>query len=168
MTLHFLRVGDDGAVSKAYENDGLRLPVDVTGSTEGEIVCRQWSARRAFARTNRTTEFYQYTDTPQGTFFESTQTGTSAADEFSITIGVPFADAKWFRGRETTSGASVDAAPTPAAAGARRPSSPSTGRARRGRAPRCTRTSSRRCRPARSRASTTASCTSSSRRTPPS
>jgi hypothetical protein len=52
-------------------------------------------------RTNRTTEFYQYTDTPSGTFFESTQIGTSQSDEFSITIGVPFDDAKWFRGRET-------------------------------------------------------------------
>jgi len=99
---HFLRVGGDGAVYKAYENDGLRLPVDVTGSTEGQIVCRQWSARRAFARMNRTTEYYQYTDTPEGTFFESTQTGTTSAEEFSITIGVPFADSKWFRGRDTT------------------------------------------------------------------
>lgn len=55
----------------------------------------------AFTRTNRTTEFYQYTDTPEGTFFDSTQTGTSARDEFSITVGVPFNDSKWFRGRET-------------------------------------------------------------------
>jgi transcriptional regulator with XRE-family HTH domain/predicted transcriptional regulator len=100
--VHFLRVSDDGAVSKAYENDDLRLPVDVTGSTEGQIVCRHWSARKAFTRTNRTTEFYQYTDTPEGTFFESTQTGTSASDEFSITVGVPFNDSKWFRGRETS------------------------------------------------------------------
>jgi len=101
LEVHFLRVGDDGAVSKAYENDGLRLPVDVTGSTEGQFVCRHWSARTAFTRTNRTTEFYQYTDTPEGTFFDSTQTGTTAAEEFSITIGVPFAHSKWFRGRET-------------------------------------------------------------------
>lgn len=101
MRVHFLRVGDDGAVYKAYENDDLPLPVDVTGSTEGELVCRFWSARRAFARTNRTTEFYQYTDTPAGTFFESTQIGTTTDDEFSITIGVPFEHSKWFRGRET-------------------------------------------------------------------
>ncbi len=100
--LHFLRVGDDGAVYKAYENDGLRLPTDVTGATEGQIVCRHWSARQAFARTNRTTEYYQYTDTPEGTFWESTQIGTGAADEFSITVGVAFDDAKWFRGRDTT------------------------------------------------------------------
>jgi predicted transcriptional regulator len=102
LTVHFLRVADDGAVAKAYENDGLRLPVDVTGSTEGQLVCHYWAARQAFDRTNRTTEFYQYTDTPEGTFWESSQTGTSAADEFSITIGVPFSHAKWFRGRETT------------------------------------------------------------------
>jgi len=101
MTVHFLRVGDDGAVYKAYENDGLRLPVDITGSTEGQFVCRYWSSRVAFTRTNRTTEFYQYTDTPEGTFFDATQTGTTSAGEFSITIGVPFAHSKWFRGRET-------------------------------------------------------------------
>ena len=102
ITLHFLRVDGDGAVAKAYENDGLRLPVDATGSTEGQFVCRKWSARTAFGRQNRTTEHYQYTDTPEGTFFGSTQTGTTGSDEFSITIGVPFAHAKWFRGRETT------------------------------------------------------------------
>lgn len=100
--LHFLRVGDDGVIYKAYENDGLALPVDVMGSPEGQIVCRHWSAREAFARTNRTTEYHQYTDTPEGTFWESTQIGTSLADEFSITVGVTFEDAKWFRGRDTT------------------------------------------------------------------
>jgi hypothetical protein len=89
-------------VHKGYENDGLRLPVDVTGSMEGQFVCRFWSARVAFTRVNRTTEYYQYTDTPEGTFFEATQTGTSSNEEFSITIGVPFSHSKWFRGRETT------------------------------------------------------------------
>jgi XRE family transcriptional regulator, fatty acid utilization regulator len=102
MTVHFLRAGDDGAVYKAYENDGLRLPVDVTGSTEGQLLCRHWAARRAFDRTTRTTEFYQYTDTPEGTFWESAQIGSATTGEFSITVGVPFADGKWFRGRETS------------------------------------------------------------------
>jgi len=102
MRVHFLRVGDDGAVAKAYENDGLRLPKDVTGGVEGQIVCRYWAARTAFARTNRTTEFYQYTDTPEGTFFESAQTGTGTGTEFSIAVGVQFAESKWFRGREAT------------------------------------------------------------------
>lgn len=102
MTVHFLRVGEDGALYKGYENDGLRLPTDVTGSTEGQLVCRHWSARTAFTRANRTNEFYQYTDTPTGTYWCTTQTGTASSEEFSISVGVPFADAKWFRGRETT------------------------------------------------------------------
>ena len=102
MPVHFMRVGEDGALYKGYENDGLQLPTDVTGSIEGQPVCRHWSAREAFGRQNRTTEFYQYTDTPTGTYWCSTQTGTAGNEQFSITFGVPFADAKWFRGRDTT------------------------------------------------------------------
>ena len=118
MPVHFLRVGDDGALYKGYENDGLQLPTDITGSTEGQLVCRNWSARSAFALSSRTTEFYQYTDTPTGTYWCSTQTGTDTSNEFSITFGVPFADAKWFRGRDTTHRA---ASTCPDAACCRRP-----------------------------------------------
>ena len=102
MTMHFLRVGDDGALYKGYENDGLPLPTDVTGSIEGQVVCRKWGARSAFTHTNRTTELYQYTDTPAGTYWCATQTGTTTEGGFSISVGVPFDEAKWFRGRETT------------------------------------------------------------------
>ncbi len=98
---HFLRVGDDGAIYKAYENDDLPLPADVSGSVEGQLVPRRWAARGAFERTNRTTEFHQITDTPDGTFWCSVQTGTTATEEFSISVGVRFADSKFFRGRDT-------------------------------------------------------------------
>lgn len=104
--LHFLRVDGSGAISRVYENDGLPLPMDVTGAVEGQIVCRRFSARSAFEEQNRTTEHYQYTDTPQGTFWCSTQIGTLPDGEFSITVGVPFDDARWFRGRETAQRAS--------------------------------------------------------------
>ena len=100
--LHFMRVGDDGALYRGYENDGLQFPSDVTGAIEGQSVCRRWAARSAFARRDRATEFYQYTDNPTGTYWCSTQTGSTAGGEFSITLGVPFAAVKWFRGRETT------------------------------------------------------------------
>ncbi len=99
--LHFLRVDGTGAISRVYENDGLPVPTDVTGAVEGQIVCRRFLARAAFEEQNRTTEHYQYTDTPGGTFWCSTQTGTTSAGEFSISVGVPFDDARWFRGRET-------------------------------------------------------------------
>lgn len=117
LPLHFLRVSGGGGIQKAYENDDLPLPADVSGSVEGQLVHPAWAARAAFRRTNRTTEFTQLTDTPAGTFWCSTQTGTSATDEFSITIGVRFADSKWFRGRDTTARADArpDEAPQDAA-----------------------------------------------------
>lgn len=100
--LHFLRVGDDGALFRGYANDGLPLPQDVTGAIEGQLVCRRWAAREAFTRRDRASESYQYTDTPAGTFWDSVQTGTTAdGRQFSITVGVPYAHAKWFRGRDT-------------------------------------------------------------------
>ncbi|WP_278236428.1 helix-turn-helix transcriptional regulator [Isoptericola sp. AK164] len=100
--LHFLRVGDDGALFRGYANDGLPLPQDVTGAIEGQLVCRWWPGREAFTRRDRATESYQYTDTPAGTFWDSVQTGTAAdGRQFSITVGVPYAHAKWFRGRDT-------------------------------------------------------------------
>src|ERR671912_606952 len=100
--LHFLRVDGSGAISRVYENDDLPLPMDVTGAVDGQAACRKFLARSAFEEHNRTTEHYQYTDTPAGTFWCSTQTGTTSDGEFSITVGVPFDDAKWFRGRETS------------------------------------------------------------------
>ncbi|MCI1020350.1 helix-turn-helix domain-containing protein [Microbacterium sp. C5A9] len=101
MALHFLRVDATGAITRVYENDDLPLPMDVTGAVEGQRVCRKFQARGAFTQQNRTTEHHQYTDTPSGTFWCSTQTGASTGGEFSITVGVPFDDARWWRGRET-------------------------------------------------------------------
>ncbi|KQR38999.1 MULTISPECIES: XRE family transcriptional regulator [Microbacterium] len=102
MSLHFLRVDGTGAITRVYENDDLPLPMDVTGAVEGQRVCRKFQARAAFTQQNRTNEHHQYTDTPSGTFWCSTQTGAATDGEFSITVGVPFDDARWWRGRETT------------------------------------------------------------------
>ncbi|KJL47064.1 anaerobic benzoate catabolism transcriptional regulator [Microbacterium hydrocarbonoxydans] len=101
MPLHFLRVDETGAITRVYENDDLPLPMDVTGAVEGQRVCRRFQARAAFTQQNRTVEHHQYTDTPSGTFWCSTQTGSSSEGEFSVTVGVPFDDARWWRGRET-------------------------------------------------------------------
>lgn len=114
---HLVWADGDGALVRGWSNDGVVFPQDSTGAIEGQVVCRHWAARQAFDRRDRTTEYHQYTDTPEGTFFTSTQTGTgsgpgagtgslagprvAAGKEFSITVGVPFAHAKWFRGRET-------------------------------------------------------------------
>lgn len=101
LDVHHYRLDANGVIGRGYENDGLPLPSDEGGSIEGQIVCRKWSGRTAFDQTNRTSEFYQYTDTPEGTFWSSAQIGELSQGAFSITCGVRFDDAKWFRGRET-------------------------------------------------------------------
>jgi transcriptional regulator with XRE-family HTH domain len=106
--LHYLRTAEDGALYRGYANDGLPLPADATGAIEGQTVCRHWQARAVFAARSRTTENYAYTDTPAGTYWCSSQTGTGTTSAsgptgaYSITVGVPYAAAKWFRGRDTT------------------------------------------------------------------
>lgn len=101
LPVHFLRVGEDGALHRGYENDGVPFGQDSSGAVEGQPVCRRWTARRVFDVRNRTTENYQYTDTPAGTFWCSSQTGATGEGGFSITVGVPYEHAKWFRGRDT-------------------------------------------------------------------
>lgn len=101
LKVHFYRADEAGALQRGYENDELMFPVDATGAIEGQVLCRKWSGRTAFERTNKTSEFYQYTDTPSGTYWSSVQTGDTEQGPFSIACGVQFADAKWFRGRDT-------------------------------------------------------------------
>ncbi|WP_445262961.1 helix-turn-helix domain-containing protein [Pseudokineococcus sp. 1T1Z-3] len=100
--LHFLRVRSDGALLRGYVGDGLPLPAAEDGTIEGRRVCRRWTARTVFGETDRTTENYQYTDTPAGTYWCSSQVGESTSGAFSVTVGVPFAHARWFRGRDTS------------------------------------------------------------------
>ncbi|WP_156740339.1 XRE family transcriptional regulator [Occultella aeris] len=112
ITVHFARVGRDGTLFKGYENDDVDFPTDVTGAIEGQTVCRHWTSRTVFDHNDLAGEFHQYTDTPSGTYWCSAQTGQGADGDFSVTLGVPFAAAKWFRGRETTS-RSVSRCPDP-------------------------------------------------------
>lgn len=101
LEVHHYRLDAGGGVARGYENDGLPLPTDASGAIEGQIACRMWTGRTAFDRKNRTSEFYQYTDTPEGTFWSSAQIGELTQGAFSITCGVRFDDSKWFRGRDT-------------------------------------------------------------------
>jgi len=104
--VHLVWVDGDGTLVRGGENDGIAFPEDATGAIEGQSVCRFWAARQVLAQRDRTTEYHQYTDTPTGTYFEASQTGSvggaGAGSRFSITVGVPFNQAKWFRGRETS------------------------------------------------------------------
>ena len=102
LRVHHYRTDGAGSLIRGYENDGLPFPADSSGSIEGEMLCHKWGGRAAFNRTNRTSEFYQYTDTPAGTFWTSVQTGDAEHGPFAVACGVAFNDTRWFRGRDTT------------------------------------------------------------------
>jgi transcriptional regulator with XRE-family HTH domain/predicted transcriptional regulator len=100
---HFVKNDTTGVIYKAYQNDGVLFPADVTGAIEGQRMCRQWSGRRVFAAADRYSPYYQYSDTPSGTYFCVAQIDPRAGETgFAITLGVPFGDSRWFRGREST------------------------------------------------------------------
>jgi predicted transcriptional regulator/transcriptional regulator with XRE-family HTH domain len=99
---HFVKNDASGIIYKAYENDGITFPSDVGGAIEGQRMCRQWSGRRVFSAPDRFSPYYQYSDTPSGTYFCVAQVDPRADRASAISLGVPFAESRWFRGRETT------------------------------------------------------------------
>jgi predicted transcriptional regulator/transcriptional regulator with XRE-family HTH domain len=99
---HFVKNDASGVIFKAYENDGIVFPSDVSGAIEGQRMCREWSGRRVFSAPDRFSPYYQYSDTPSGTYFCVAQVDARADRGSAITFGVPFTDSRWFRGRETT------------------------------------------------------------------
>jgi predicted transcriptional regulator/transcriptional regulator with XRE-family HTH domain len=100
---HFVKNDASGVIYKAYQNDGVQFPADPTGAIEGQRMCRQWSGRQVFASDDRLSPYYQYSDTPSGTYFCVAQVDPKAGEAgFAITLGVPFDHSRWFRGREST------------------------------------------------------------------
>lgn len=100
--VHFMKVHESGTIIKAYENDSVRFPSDALGAVEGTTVCRSWTARTVFDVEDRFSPWYQYTDTPAGTFWCTSRIEKAKEGDYSVSVGVPFAHVKWFRGRETT------------------------------------------------------------------
>jgi XRE family transcriptional regulator, fatty acid utilization regulator len=98
---HFVKNDEGGIIFKAYENDGVVFPADATGAIEGQRMCRQWSGRQVFAADDRFSPYYQYSDTPSGTYWCAAFVDQSRERGFAITLGVPYEHSRWFRGRET-------------------------------------------------------------------
>jgi len=98
---HFVKNDEGGIIYKAYENDGVVFPADATGAIEGQRMCQQWSGRQVFTADDRFSPYYQYSDTPSGTYWCAAFVDQSRERGFAITLGVPFEHSRWFRGRET-------------------------------------------------------------------
>jgi hypothetical protein len=68
---------------------------------ETQRLCRRWGARKTFESAERYGTHHQFTDTPEGTFFCTTHVEAGREPAHAVTVGVPFAEARWFRGRDT-------------------------------------------------------------------
>jgi predicted transcriptional regulator/transcriptional regulator with XRE-family HTH domain len=100
--VHFARVHESGTIYKAYENDNVRFPADVTGAIEGQHACRRWASRTVFAAEDPYSSFYQFTDTVAGTYWCTAHVESTRSGLFSVTVGTPYEHARWFRGGDTT------------------------------------------------------------------
>ena len=98
---HFQKVHESGVLHKAYENDDVNFPVDSIGAIEGQAACRYWTSREVFKTSDRFRPFNQYTDTTVGTFWCTAVVEPSQSSLFSLSVGVPFEQARWFRGADT-------------------------------------------------------------------
>lgn len=98
---HFQKVHESGVLHKAYENDGVNFPVDSIGAIEGQAACRYWTSREVFKSSDRFRPFNQYTDTTVGTYWCTAVVEPSQSALFSLSVGIPFEQARWFRGADT-------------------------------------------------------------------
>ena len=96
---HLLVTGEDGLVVKGFANDGVPFHTDPAGGFEAQPVCRRWGASAVFDSADKFDVHAQYTDTPAGTYFCVTHMEPDRP--FSVTVGVPFESAQWFRDRHT-------------------------------------------------------------------
>ncbi len=165
LQVHFLRVGDDGGIYKAYENDGLPLPTDVSGSVEGQLVPRGLGGTHR-VRTDQSDDGVL----PDHRYAER-HVLVLRPDRHDALRGVLDHGRGSLRGLEVVPG-SRDAGALPIGrarrvgpAGGRRALRAMEGQGLADR-PSCTRTSCRRCPQEPFRASTTWRCTASSRPTP--
>jgi predicted transcriptional regulator/transcriptional regulator with XRE-family HTH domain len=99
--VHLLRVDHKGIIRSSYENDGIPLPSDPDGIVDGHRVCKQWASRKAVQSNYKFDIYYQYTDTPAGTYWESAYLEVDRTPSALITLGTDFPSAQYFRGRNT-------------------------------------------------------------------
>ena len=84
-------------------------------------MCRQWSGRQVFAAANRYSPYYQYSDTPSGSYFCVSQVDPGGREGSAITFGVPFGipagSAAGSRDQDRSSARTASAASAPRRAG---------------------------------------------------
>jgi len=132
--VHFTRVHENGIVYKAYENDGVRFPADVTGAIEGQPSAAGGRPARSSARRPVFVVLPVHRHV-RGHILVHGPHRVDPLRRVLVTVGTPFEHARWFRAA-TPPGVRCPAAPTPTVAGAPPPTWSAAGRAAPGRAAR--------------------------------
>lgn len=101
MRSHLLISDPIGTIVKGYANDDVPVRRDEYGGMETQRLCRHWGGRVTLDSRDRFDTHHQYTDTPVGTYFCITHVEAGRDPAHAISLGVPFTEARWFRGRET-------------------------------------------------------------------
>ncbi|NNV09018.1 ImmA/IrrE family metallo-endopeptidase, partial [Geobacillus sp. MMMUD3] len=87
LPVHFMKVHASGTIHKAYSNDGLPFPTDPLGAIEGQFACKRFTSRTVFRVADRFSPYYQYTDTPQGSYWCTAR--VLPGGDYAISVGVP-------------------------------------------------------------------------------
>lgn len=98
---HLVVSNELGTIVKGYANDEVPVQRDEHGGMETQRLCRWWGSRATLESPDRFGTHHQYTDTPVGTYFCTTHVEAGREPARAITLGVPFSEARWFRGRDT-------------------------------------------------------------------
>jgi XRE family transcriptional regulator, fatty acid utilization regulator len=95
-----MRIASTDVIYKAYENDGVHFPIptDATGAIEGQRVCRYWTALAVYDRPDVSSAYQKYTNTTSGKYWCTAVVDRTPA---GLSVGVPYTQVKWMRGRET-------------------------------------------------------------------
>lgn len=99
---HFLRTDSEGAINKAYENDGIVFPAASDGGLEGQRVPRQWGSRQAWNAHGSFLLHSQFTVCEQDEYFCTTYIETETdRSPHAISLGTTARHADVFRGADT-------------------------------------------------------------------
>ena len=99
--VHFLRCDPEGAVTKAYENDGIDYPTNDQGMVEGMRVSRHWGVRQAWQGSQSFVMHYQHTVTDGGEWWCATYIENASTNPYAISVGTTSQLSKHFRGGDT-------------------------------------------------------------------
>jgi hypothetical protein len=99
--VHFARVHESGTIYKAYENDNVRFPADVTGAIEGQHACRGGRRGRCSRRGPVLVVLPVHRHGGRHVLVHGARR-VDPVGEFSVTVGTPYEHARWFRGGDTT------------------------------------------------------------------